>query len=130
MPRSDELLASVRDFLRDEVMAATRGRTSFLARVGANSLDVALRELELGPAHRASEHAGLQRVLGTQGEIEDLRWRLVHALRDGSMPLERPGLADHLRRTVATQVAIDQPRYSGYQVALARSGVASQGRDG
>jgi hypothetical protein len=40
-------------------------------------------------------------------------------LRDGSMPLAHPGLADHLRQTVVTQVAIDQPRYSGYLEAIA-----------
>ncbi len=119
MPRTDELVESVRDFLRDEVLPATRGRTSFLARVGGNALDIVLRELSLGPAHRARERAGLVEILGVEGELEDLRWRLVHALRDGSLPLDHPGLADHLRRTVAMQVAIDQPRYSGYQAALA-----------
>lgn len=100
-------------------MGATRGRTSFLARVASNSLDVALHELELGPAHRTRERAGLERLLGHGGDLEALRWELVYALRDGGMPLDRPGLADHLRSTVATQVAIDQPRYSGYQAALA-----------
>jgi aminoglycoside phosphotransferase (APT) family kinase protein len=117
MPRADELLMSVRDFLRDDVMGATRGRTSFLARVASNSLDIALRELEIGPAHRARERDGLERILGRSGDLETLRWELVRALRDGSMPLDRAGLADHLRQTVVTQVAIDQPRYSGYLTA-------------
>ncbi|MGH7803749.1 MAG: phosphotransferase family protein [Candidatus Binatia bacterium] len=120
MPRADELAVSVRDFLRDEVMPATRGRTSFLARVAGNSLDILLRELELGPAHRVREHAGLERVLGHAGELEALRWELVHALRTGSMPLDHPGLADHLRETVADQIAIDQPRYSGYTTLVGR----------
>jgi hypothetical protein len=122
MPRIDELVESVRNFLRDDVMAATKGRTSFHARVAANSLDVVLRELALGPEHRARERAGLERVLGHGGELEDLRWELVHALRDGSMPLDRSGLADLLRQTVAVQAAIDQPRYSGYAAALAGTG--------
>ena len=118
MPRADELATSVRDFLRDEVMPSTRGRTSFLARVAGNSLDILLRELELGPAHRAREQAGLERILGRSGDLEMLRWELVRALRDGAIPLDHPGLADHLRETVADQVAIDQPRYSGYRTAL------------
>jgi aminoglycoside phosphotransferase (APT) family kinase protein len=117
MPRGDELLMSVRDFLRGDVMDATRGRTSFLARVASNSLDIVLRELQIGPAHRTRERHGLERILGRSGDLEPLRWELVHALRDGSMPLDRAGLADHLRQTVVTQVAIDQPRYSGYQTA-------------
>ena len=118
MPRADELATSVRDFLRDEVMPSTRGRTSFLARVAGNSLDILLRELELGPAHRAREQAGLERILGRAGDLETLRWELVRALRDGSMPLDHPGLADHLRETVAAQCAIDQPRYSGYRTVI------------
>lgn len=119
MPRTDELLTSVRDFLRNEVMVGTQGRTSFLARVASNSLDIILRELALGPAHRARERKGLEQILGRSGDLQSLRWALVGALRDGSMPLDFPGLADHLRQTVVTQVAIDQPQYSGYQTALA-----------
>jgi hypothetical protein len=37
MPRIDELVTSVRDYLRNDVMAATKGRTQFLARVAASS---------------------------------------------------------------------------------------------
>jgi aminoglycoside phosphotransferase (APT) family kinase protein len=122
MPRTDELLTSVRDFLRDDVKTATRGRTSFLSRVASNSLDIALRELEIGPAHRAREQRGLERILGRSGDLETLRWELVRGLRDGSIPLDLPGLAGHLRQTVVDQVAIDQPRYSGYRTAIASSG--------
>src|SRR5262249_52716023 len=115
----DELLTSIRDFLRDDVMTATRGRASFLSRVASNSLDIVLRELEIGPAHRDREQRGLERILGRSGNLDSLRWELVRGLRDGSIPLDLPGLADHLRQTVVDQVAIDQPRYSGYQTALA-----------
>ncbi len=120
MPRTDELLTSVRDFLRGQVMPATDGRTSFLARVASNSLDILLREIELGPAHRAREREGLERILRRSGDLEGLRWELVRGLRDGQVALDLPGLADHLRRTVVTQVAIDQPRYAGYRTALGR----------
>jgi len=120
MPRANEMLTSVRDFLRNDVMSGTTGRTNFLARVASNALDIVLREVELGPAHRTRERDGLERILGHSGELETLRWELVWALRDGSMSLERPGLADHLRQTVVTQVAIDQPQYSGYRAALGK----------
>jgi aminoglycoside phosphotransferase (APT) family kinase protein len=120
MPRANEMLTSVRDFLRNDVMSGTTGRTNFLARVASNALDIVLRELELGPAHRIREREGLGRILDHSGDLETLRWELVRALRDGSMSLERPGLADHLRQTVVTQVAIDQPQYSGYRAALGR----------
>jgi hypothetical protein len=42
----------------------------------------------------------------------------VHGLRDGSIPLDMPGLAEHLRATVVNQIAIDQPRYPGLRIAL------------
>ena len=51
-------------------------------------------------------------------DLTSLRWQLVHGLRDGTTPLDMPGLAEHLRATVVNQIAIDQPRYSGYRTAL------------
>ena len=119
MPRIDELVTSVRDHLRGEVMEASEGRARFLARVASNSLDIALRELAIGPEHRARELAGLRELLGRDGDdLETLRWELVGRLRDRSLPLDHPGLASHLRNTVANQVAIDQPKYSGLATAL------------
>ena len=116
-PRNDELLTSVRDFLRDDVMKATHGRTQFMARVAANSLDILLRDMSLGPPLRAAEHARLQALLGHAGTREALRWELVNSLRDGSLALDTPGLAAHLRETVVGEVAIDQPVYSGFRTA-------------
>ncbi|MEQ8857506.1 MAG: phosphotransferase family protein [Pseudomonadales bacterium] len=118
MPRIDELVVSVRDFLRDDVMAATEGRTNFLARVAGNSLDIVLRELELGGPARQAEQARLRALLGSDDSLSTLRWKLVRGLRDGSIDLDRPGLADHLRATVVNQIAIDQPKYSGFRTAL------------
>lgn len=118
MPRIDELVGSVRDYLRGDVMAATQGRTNFLARVAANSLDIVLRELSLGDAQRALELQRLRALFGTSEDLETLRWHLVHGLRDGSIGLDSPVLTNHLRQTVANQVAIDQPNYSGLKTAL------------
>jgi aminoglycoside phosphotransferase (APT) family kinase protein len=118
MPRLNELLISVRDFLREDVMAATEGRTNFLARVAGNSLDIVLRDLALGDEARAAEHGRLQKLLGASGDLDTLRWQLVGALRDGSMALDNEALQVHLRQTVVNQVAIDQPRYSGLKTAL------------
>jgi aminoglycoside phosphotransferase (APT) family kinase protein len=121
MPRTDELITSVRDFLRGEVMSGTQGRTNFLARVASNSLDIVLREISLGEEHRARERARLRALFGSSDDLEALRWRLTNELRDGSMPLDKPGLAEHLRATVVNQVAIDQPIYSGFRTAAAKA---------
>ena len=123
MPRSDELLTSVIDFLRQQVMTETSGRTQFLARVASNSLDIVQRELALGEAAAHHERSGIQALLKSQEEdLLRLRWQLVHGLRDGSMALDTPGLAAHLRGCVANQINIDQPRYPGLATAL-RGGV-------
>lgn len=121
MPRTDELLISVRDFLRDDVMAETSGRTNFMARVASNSLDIVLRDVALGAEVRAAEKASLEKLLGQTGGLGDLRWQLVHALRGGDMPLDSADLQAHLRNAVANQIAIDQPKYTGFKQALENS---------
>ena len=121
MPRLDELIESVRDFLHGDVMSATEGRTNFLARVSGNSLDIVLRELAIGPELERRQVERLRAVLDEDGDLESLRWSLVHQLRDGSMPLDRPGLVEYLREAVVNQVAIDQPKYSGFRHAVTAS---------
>jgi hypothetical protein len=118
MPRMDELLVSVRDYLREDVMAATQGRTNFLARVAGNSLDIVLREIALGESGRTAERNRLMALLDDARDLDALRWKLVEALRDGSMALDHPDLQAHLRTTVVNQIAIDQPKYSGFKTAL------------
>ena len=117
MPRIDELLSSVRDFLHGEVMAETAGRTNFMARVAGNSLDIVLRDQALGPSHRELERQRLVALFAAEDSLNNLRWRLVEGLRTGEIPLDQPGLAEHLRHTVVNQVAIDQPKYSGFKTA-------------
>ncbi|MGI9611538.1 MAG: phosphotransferase family protein [Acidimicrobiales bacterium] len=120
MPTTEELTVSVRDFLRNEVMAETEGRTSFMARVAANSLDIVLRELDLGPAHLAGERARLQALVDSdETDTATLRWLLVDSLRSGKADLDDLDLQHHLRTTVVNQAGIDQPSYSGYQAAIA-----------
>jgi aminoglycoside phosphotransferase (APT) family kinase protein len=120
MPRPDELIEAISLFLRQDVMSETTGRTQFLARVSANSLDIVKREMTLLPAHRANERVGLAALFGTDDTLVNLRWRLVHALRDGSQPIEDEALTTLLRQTIVNQVAIDQPKYSGLKQALDR----------
>ncbi len=127
MPRIDELLTSVRDFLRGDVMEATTARTNFLSRVAANSLDIVLRDQALGPRHRQLEESRLRALLDSNDNLKDLRWRLTKALRTGEITLDHPGLADHLRQTVVNQIAIDQPKYSGFKMAT-KNGTATTNR--
>ncbi len=124
MPRMDELVTSVRDFLRNDVMAATQGRNNFMARVAANSLDIVLREMDLGMRHKAAELARLQAFFDSADDLETLRWRLIENLRAGNQPLDDPALTRHLRESVVNQIAIDQPRYPGFVTATAGAGAS------
>lgn len=121
MPRVEELLNSVSDFLRQDVMGETQGRAQFMARVAANSLDIVQREFALAEVCLAGEKRRLADLFEVADaaavQLDELRWRLVQGLRDGSMALDAPQLQAHLRATVVNQIAIDQPRYPGFKTA-------------
>ena len=117
MPRVEELLVSVRNFLREEVMSETAGRVNFLARVASNSLDIAIREQSMVSKLRDEEYKRLRTILDSEEEIGALRWALTNRLRDGSAALDDSNLEEYLRFVVVNQVAIDQPNYSGYKTA-------------
>ena len=118
LPNAIEILEATTRFLREDVMSATKGRTAFLARVAGNALDIVRREAAVGDRHRAEQRERLRAILGHDGDLETLTRELAERLRDGALDLDHPGLAEHLRQTVANQVAIDQPRYSGLKTAI------------
>lgn len=121
LPMQAELLAGVATFLKEQVATQLDPHNGFLARVAANSLGIAQREFQYGGALAAQEKQRLETLLGQQGDLDELRWELVFRLRD-TLPLNTPGLAEHLRQTVAGQLAIDQPRYSALQSVSTRTG--------
>ena len=116
LPMPAEMLAGVIDFLKEEVAPAMDTRGSFLAKVSANSLQIAQRELTLGPGLAAAELQRLLTLTQQSADLDHLRWALVEKLRD-DLALDTPGLAQHLRATVAGQLAIDQPRYCALATA-------------
>ena len=117
MPRLEELVGATRDFLHGPVREETTGRTRFHALVARNALDIVYRDLHLGAEHRRREHERLRGLLDADGQLLDLRWKLVHAIREDRIALEDVRLHDHLRATVVNQIAIDQPKYSGFRTA-------------
>lgn len=113
LPRTDELIVGVRDFLKGEAAQAMTGRNQFLARVGANALDIVLRELALGPDAVRREAEALRGLLGSDGPLQDQREKLCRAIRFGEIDLGRGDLRAYLRNSVHAQVLIDQPSYAG-----------------
>lgn len=118
-PSAAELAAAVRDFLKEEASPALQGRLAFMMRVAVNALGVVERELRLGPAAEAQEHAGLVALLGRDGELEELNRELCRLIRDGQLDERDSALMAHLRATTLAKLAIDQPTYSGHKAALA-----------
>lgn len=118
LPRSEEVLASVRDFLRRDLAALVDGRTAFLAKVAANSLDTILREVSLGGDALIREQSQLEALLGRAGEAADLRAALCAAIRFGEIDVNAPSLHAYLRDSALAQVLIDQPTYAGAVEAL------------
>lgn len=114
LPMPAELMSGVVEFLQREVTAQLDPHNSFLAKVAANSLGIAQREIQYGSELANQEQQRLQNLLDQPGDIDELRWELVKRLRS-DMPLSTPGLAEHLRQSVAGQLLIDQPRYSALQ---------------
>jgi len=120
MPRLEELVGATRDFLHGQVRDETTGRTRFHALVAGNALDIVYRDLHLGTEHRLREHQRLRRLLDADGSLLELRWKLVQTIREDAIGLDDAGLHEHLRATVVNQIAIDQPKYSGFKTAAAR----------
>ena len=109
LPTSVELLSSVRTHLKISVLESLDGADKFLLRVAMNSLAIAERELQLTPMLEAEELCRLMSLVG-EGELPELRWKLVHALRSGVFPDAR-ALHQHLRLSVAGRLSIDQPTF-------------------
>lgn len=111
-PTSIELLEVVAAFLRDVAAPALAGGKRFHALVAANSLDIVAREIALGGTSDRDAEARLATLLGRQGPIATLDALLCDRIADGGLTLDDPALADHLLRSAAEEIAIDQPRYA------------------
>ena len=110
LPTSVEVVTSVRTHLKTSVLESLDGADKFLLRVAINSLAIAERELQLTPRLEVEELSRLMSLVG-DGELPELRWKLVHALRSGVFP-DASALHQHLRLSVAGRLAVDQPTYS------------------
>jgi hypothetical protein len=119
-PSADELLEAVGDFLRTESGAGGDERRSFHARVAANAVEIARREMALRITAEEREHARLRAVLRHDGGLGELNRELCRRIRAGDASLSETELRAHLWATTLDAAAIDQPRYSGYRAALAK----------
>lgn len=117
-PSTEELVVVVAEFLRSDVLPRLEGRLAFDVRVAANVLDLVARGLTLGPRAAVAEAERLRALLAISGEVADLNRELCQQIRDGRLPLDAPGLLEHLRATTLEKLAIDQPGYATFRQVL------------
>jgi hypothetical protein len=110
-PTASELVAAVREYLERDVMAATEGRVAFHARVAVNVLGMVERELELGAAQDADEHARLVALLGREGTVRELTEELARGIRDDTLDASWSDLVEGVRGTVRAKLEVANPRY-------------------
>jgi hypothetical protein len=115
-----ELLEAVRTFLREDVVPQLEGFSAYTARVAANSLAIALRELELGDGLEQIDAQAAARF-GIDPDEGPVAQQLAVRLRDGAIQPD-PDFVAYLKRRTLKALEIDNPKYSGYLQALASWG--------
>jgi len=106
-----DMLATIRDYLEAEILPGLRDDKWFNVKVALNMLATVERELRLGPAANAEEASRLAALTGSQGSLEELNRLLARAIRAGDIDLADPELLDHLRRTTADALRINNPQW-------------------
>jgi hypothetical protein len=123
-PTPYEIMGAVAEFLRAVVAVEANPRTSFVARVAANALEMSRRQLALAPVAEAAERDRLCAILGHDGELAALNAEFAQRIAAGALDLASPGVAEQLWAATLAKLAVDQPTYSGYRAALQERGEA------
>ncbi|WP_300535826.1 DUF6285 domain-containing protein [Sphingosinicella sp.] len=106
-----DLVEAAAAFLK-EVESELSGRMAFHAKVAANALAIAFRELRERPGEVEAQ------ALGALLPDVPLNERVAAActrIRSGAWTVETPGLLDALEAGVAARLAVDNPRFPTLQ---------------
>jgi hypothetical protein len=104
-PTVAQLVEAVREFLENDVAAATEGQVRFHARVAVNVLRMVERELQLGPA-QAEAHAQRLRALGVADDAA-----LARAIREGALDDRMLEVIAAVRETVRAKLEVANPSH-------------------
>ncbi|MGP6156063.1 MAG: DUF6285 domain-containing protein [Vulcanimicrobiaceae bacterium] len=113
-PTLRELLEAVRDYISDEVAAAAADRRArFRALIAANVVQIALRELDAGPADDAAEHARFAALGLREGTLGARRRTLAQRIRAGDYDdgPARDEVFVYARDSVRRKLAVANPRF-------------------
>lgn len=102
-----DLIEAATAFLR-ETEAELSGRTAFHARVAANALAIAARELQDRPAEvEAAALAALLPDVAPEARVAAVCARI----RSGAWSAETPSLLDALEAGITARLAVDNPKF-------------------
>jgi hypothetical protein len=104
-PSAAELLESIREWLERDVLASVEGRLQFHTRVAINSLNIVVRELEMGQGQEVQH----RRVLDDLGKSSDAE--LAQAIRNGEYDNQLPDLLRALAPVIEDKVRVANPQY-------------------
>ena len=110
-PGALELLEAVQEFLQKRAVEKLSGHVAFEARIAANLLAIARRELEQGPKLSEDEATDLEKLLGTKGTPDALEAALVTFIREGDPASKWNDLLAHLHRRAEGRLRIANPKY-------------------
>ena len=120
-PNGADLLNTARSALLEHLLDELPERRRYLARMIANAMAIAARELELGDGVDRAELTSLRMLYqdpapdsseDVVSRLEALNRRLCSDIRQGGFlnRVDEKRLRDHLRRSVAARVAISNPK--------------------
>ncbi len=113
-PTGAELLAIAEQQPTEELVAGPAEARRYRARLLAAATAIAEREHEAAGAPARNEHARIEALVGKNGELDALRWRLAEAIRGGAFDAagpERDRLLAHLWATTRARLAISNPKH-------------------
>lgn len=104
-PTASELLESIREWLERDVLTSVEGRLQFHTRVAINSMNIVLRELELG-AEQELRHTETLVALGHSTDNE-----LAAAIRNGEYDASLTDVLRALKPVIEDKVRVANPQY-------------------
>lgn len=111
VPNADVLLRAALRYLERDLLPTLDGFHRFQTRVSVNALRTVERELRLRGSQRDAEGKRLASLLGHDGDVDAMNVELAEAIRHETMPIDRPGLASHLRASLREALAINNPKW-------------------
>jgi len=109
--KPDELASALSEWLTDDIIPNMSGRESFKARVARNAIGMLQRSSRLSPDFSVTQN---KRLAGLNLNETELSQHLLN----GDLNLQSEKVRRHIKQTTLEQIAIDQPKYSGFKVAL------------